>query len=76
MELVVVDSSYLKFYSKGRERRRAIDVRCKRVEKLWALRENRKLPSICSPDEEKETREDAKVCLYCSKDKITYLMLH
>ena len=60
MELVVIDSSYLKFYSKGRERRRAIDVRCKRVEKLWALRENRKLSSICSPDEEKETREDAK----------------
>ena len=57
MELVVIDSSYLKFYSKGRERRRAIDVRCKRVEQLWALRENRKLSSICSPYEEKETRE-------------------
>ena len=68
MELVVIYSSYLKFYSKGRERRRAIDVRCKRVEKLWALRENRKLSSICSPDEEKETHEAKRAASLHSAD--------
>ena len=68
MELVVIDSSYLKFYSKGRERRRAIDVRCKRVEKLWALRENGKLSTICSPDEEKETREAKRAASLHSAD--------
>ena len=68
MELVVIDSSYLKFYAKGRERRRAIDVRCKRVEKLWALRENGKLLSIFSPDEEKETREAKRTASLHSAD--------
>ena len=68
MELVVVDSSYLKFYSKGRERRRAIDVRCKRVEKLWAVRENGKLSTICSQDEEKKTREAKRAASLHSAD--------